>query len=133
MNWIALAFFLELGFIPQDAAIMYEPDIRIVEAAPVFYQKFDAMVELFGFLDIGGSVKIYDWIGKDWKLSFFPERAGFEIGAALRFDPVMIGWRHYCTHPIVPFFPVLKQQMKWEGAYDEIYISVGGEIPWQKR
>lgn len=124
MRWIALAFALELGMVPMSSLLMYDPP-TMVQEQPEFYQQFEAEVLLFGYLALGGSVTVYEWKIED-QLRFFSYRGGFEIGAELRLEPVKIGWRHYCTHPIVPYLSTVAQKIKWEGAYEEIYIRMEG-------
>ncbi len=126
MWWFALAFALELGVVPLDTAVMYTPPSRVYEQ-PGFYQQFEVETLLFRHLALQGKVSIYEWQFQD-HLSFFPYRCGFEAGAELCFEPLRIGWRHYCTHPIATSFPDLAYKLRWEGAYDEIYLRLEGRI-----
>lgn len=124
MKWIALAFALEVGLLPFDQTIMYDPPARLLNASWVFYTTLDAEVQLFdNHAFVGGSTEIREWKYPD-AMKFSPERAGFAFNAGLRWGPVEIGFLHYCTHPVVPFLPYYKPTVVWEGAYEKIYIRV---------
>ena len=125
MNWLALAFAIEVGLLPIDQTIMYQSTSRSDEAW-VFYTTLEAEVQLFdNHAFIGGSTEIREWKDKD-AMSFWPERAGFAFNAGLRWGPVEIGFLHYCTHPVIPFEPFSNPRVLWEGAYEKIYIRVEG-------
>lgn len=125
MTWLALAFALEVGLLPFDQTIMYQPPARSDEKW-VFYTTLEAELQ---FLDnhafIGGRTEIREW--KDLAaMGFWPERAGFAFNAGLRWGPVEIGFLHYCTHPVIPFEPLREPSVLWEGAYEKIYLRVEG-------
>ena len=129
MTWLAFAFALELGVQPFGTLRAYEP---LVPAANewTFYQKAEARVYLWDLLFAEGQVEIYDWRDRD--LSFWPDRAGFEVGAGLRWKILEIGFRHYCTHPIIPRFSIPASNWRWEGGYEEIYLRLEGKIGGRK-
>ena len=124
MSWLVLIFALECGLIPTDNFVMYQVPIeRVYDQA--FYIQMEAEVELFDLLFIGGTVRTYVW-KKQEGISFWPWRDGYLFKVGLRKGPFELGFRHYCTHPVIPYrYPI---QMNWEGAYEEIYFRVEGQL-----
>ncbi len=125
MNWIILAFALELGCLPFDRTIMYDPPALVVQDW-VYYDRMETEVQLFNnHIFVGGSVETRMW-KNEMAIYFWPERAGFAFNAGLRWGPVEIGFLHYCTHPVIPRKPYSNPRVLWEGAYEKIYIRVEG-------
>ncbi|MHA1302130.1 MAG: hypothetical protein ACTSPI_00310 [Candidatus Heimdallarchaeaceae archaeon] len=124
MNWLIFAFALELGIIPIDEFVMYNPSIEIVFDQSL-YVEIEGEALLFDLLFIGGSIRTYIWKNKEG-ISFWPWRDGFLFNAGIKYKYVELGFKHYCTHPIIPYiYPV---QMNWEGAYQEFYLRFEGKI-----
>lgn len=130
MIWLAFAFALELGIQPFGDLRAYEPNYAHRNEW-TFYQKMEARTYLWDMLFAGGRLEIYDWPdgGLD---SFWPYRVGFNIEAGFRWSFLEIGWRHYCTHPVIPRFHVPIENRRWEGGYEEIYIRLEGKIGGRK-
>ncbi len=124
MNWIIFIFALEIGWVPNDILRTYEPPM-IYNSAESAYIQFESEVELFKLFFIGGSIRTYISKNKN-SYDFWPTRDGYMFYTGLRYDILEIGFRHYCTHPVVPwnyqFNPI------WEGAYEEIYFRISGKI-----
>lgn len=123
MSWLALAFALELGVLPMNGWVMYDPPALVFEA-PEFYQQLEARAILWDHLFAGGKVRIYDWMREDG--GFWPSQGAFTFEAGLSFRGLELGFRHYCTHPILPYLEYVPAGVKWEGAYQEIYLRLGG-------
>lgn len=126
MNWLTLAFALELGMLPLGSWVMYQPPATVQEQSE-FYQQFESRVILWDRLFVGGDVRIYDWMDKG-ALNFWPSRAAFTFKTGINCRGVELGFRHYCTHPIVTYMPIEKSTVRWEGAYEEIYLRLEGRI-----
>jgi hypothetical protein len=127
MKWLTLAFALELGILPMSSWVMYDPPATVQEQ-PEFYQQFEARAILWDHLFLGGDVRIYDWMAKE-EISFWPSRGAFTLNAGVAFGDIELGFRHYCTHPIVPYMPIQTGKAKWEGAYEEIYLRLEVRTP----
>jgi hypothetical protein len=126
MNWIILAFALEVGWMPQGDFLMHEPT-SIVTLEGMFYVDFEARATLFGFLFAGGEVKTIMW-GVGWN-NYSPERMLYQFNAGIRLDPLELGWRHYCTHPMWTYLQSWNGTARWEGSYEEVYLrlEIGGK------
>jgi hypothetical protein len=127
MTWLALAFWLELGFTPFDQFNMYIPTDSFLVIEQQYYAEFNVEVTAWNSLFVGGDVRIYAWRNEDHFIGFNPNRGAFLIFAGLRLNPFEIGFRHYCTHPIIPFIPREPAGIIWEGSYEEVYIRIGGK------
>ncbi len=127
MNWLALAFALELGVLPNNSWRVYDPPAFVIEA-PEFYQQLEARAVLWDHLFAGGSVRVYDWL-TEGKLNFWPSGAAFTFEAGLSFDHLEFGLRHWCgVHPIVPYLEWVPNRVSPEGSYDELYLRLGWKI-----
>jgi hypothetical protein len=126
MNWLILVAALELGVAPVDQMIMYGPPDDIFSASPIIYTQLEARVMMFDVLFVGGSVQTQTWW--DGEGSFWPFRAAYLFEAGLRHKWLEIGFRHYCTHPVMPLQPLWvdppTQETRWEGGYEQIYIRL---------
>jgi len=128
MSWLALVAFLELAYLPMGDCVMYEAP-NVVYARGGLAVTMDAEVVAFDHVFIGGNIMTAMWADdpdySEGQLGFWPERMGYQFRAGVRFDPVEIGFRHYCTHPVVPWMPWMPQQIVWEGGYEEVYLRIG--------
>jgi len=129
MNWLALFFALELGWMPSGDFLMYDPP-SIVSVTGSLYVDMEARATAFGFLFAGGSVKTFMW-AHDGGYSFMPFRLLYEFEAGATLGPVEVGFRHYCTHPQWVYLWAYQwwdarygQAARWEGAYEEVYLRL---------
>jgi len=123
MNWLALAFALELGWMPMGDFLMHEPSQHI-QLAGTFYVDMEARATAFGFLFVGGEVKTFVWKYDDGSYSFSPERMLYQFNAGITFGIAEVGWRHYCTHPMQTYLWSWDGPARWEGAYEELYLRL---------
>ena len=124
MSWLVFIFALEIGWLPIDSLKMYEQPMSY-QSGQSGYIQFESEIELFKHVFVGGSIRTYISKNKN-SYDFWPTRDGYMFYTGLRYDILEIGFRHYCTHPVVPwdyqFNPI------WEGAYEEIYFRISGKI-----
>lgn len=127
MTWLAFIFALEIGFLPQGDFIMYE-EFELIPVQYSIYTDLQAEIEIFDFFFVGGGVKTGAWYHGGY--TFFPHRSSYEFRAGFRWKLIEAGWRHYCFHPMTPFFGfgILDYRAIWEGAYDELYLRFSGRI-----
>jgi len=120
MDWIVFLFALELGIVPTSGFVMYDtPSETVFEQAG--YVQLETRIELFKYLFLGGSIRTYVWKDREG-VSFWPWRDGYMFNAGLRYKQMELGFRHYCTHPVIPYrYPA---KMNWEGAYEEVYFRI---------
>ena len=124
MSWLLFIFALEIGIIPSGTFMMYEMPAEIVHDQSAYIQ-MEAELLFFDLLFVGGSIRTYVWKDEEG-ISFWPWRDGYLFNAGIRYKFVELGFRHYCTHPVIPYaYPV---QMNWEGAYEEIYLRFEGKL-----
>lgn len=138
MNWLALAFALELGIVPSGNFMMYEREPQVfeydgeyyypvsvqqVDIAPIVYTQLDAEVMLFGFLFAGGGVRVQTRYHEDaW--SFAPQATFYEFTGGAVFGPVRLQYRHCCFHPQMTYMYNYRPAGGWEGSYDEISLRL---------
>jgi hypothetical protein len=126
MQWIALFFVLELGWMPQGEFVMYRSWV-LDEFFPVKYTAYtdlEAEVVFFEHVFMGGGVKTSVWKLDEDGWTFFPHKAVYRFSVGARVGIFEFGFRHFCIHPVTPFFDWLEPQALWEGAYEEIYVRV---------
>jgi hypothetical protein len=134
MNWLALAFALELGILPNSTMILYRPDpIISQELAGSIYTDLDARLGILDLLYIGGGVRTYAFgtrAGWDW----FPTDAFYRVEIGLGWHGVELFFRHYCMHPVIPFFGKSQPTALYEGAYEELGLRFTGKtVLWGKK
>ena len=66
---------------------------------------------------------------KQRKIYFNPEQMAYLFGFGWRRDNFEIGFRHYCTHPIIAYMPQYDDiDLFWEGSYEEVFIRFSGDV-----
>jgi hypothetical protein len=124
MTWLALFFALELGYLPGGVVETYyfeKPEWMELQGS--FFTEFEAEAELFGVGFIGGELKTY--MNKyAVNKSFKPLAAEYAFYAGLRWSALELGFRHYCTHPVVPWMYYQDVTPQWESWYEEIYLRL---------
>lgn len=132
MSWLVFVFALECGLLPNTGFAMYQPDLSHVTDAIGFYTDLSCSVESFGFY-IGGGMRSYFWKYREG-VGLWPYQTTFRLDAGWRNEFLDIGIRHYSMRPVVPYLALTGAPMQnWEGAYEEIFIRVGGRLPLIKR
>ena len=140
MNWLALAFALELGLVPSGSFMMYEREpqvfeydgwyyypvsVQAVDIAPIVYTQLDARLWAFGIFYAGGGVRIQTRYHEEvW--SFEPQATFYEFVGGLRYGKVQVQYRHCCMHPQMTYMIDYRPAGGWEGSYDEVSIRFGG-------
>ncbi len=123
MSWIALFFALEVGLLPNGFIDTYVDEGRTLLIQNSEYLSLETELTFFNFLFVGGAVKTYMYRYSGVK-DFFPSTVEYDLGLGVRFKSVELGFRHYCTHPIVPWLYRREVSPQWEGSYEELYIRV---------
>ena len=129
MTWLAFIYALELGFLPAGDFVMYgELDPEYVPVQYSLYTDLQVEFEISNIFFIGGGIKTGLWYGDGY--TFFPHRSTYSFYTGFRYGLFEVGWRHFCFHPITPFFGfgILDYNAIWEGAYDELYLKISGRI-----
>ena len=128
MTWLAFFFALELGWLPSGEFAMYElgPFADIFPVRYTAYTDLEAEVELFGHVFAGGGVRTSIWKLDDGGYAFWPFNAVYRFYVGVRAGPLELGFRHFCLHPVVPYFGLAGglYRAAWEGAYEELYVRV---------
>lgn len=124
MNWLIFLFVFEVGFLPHGDFIMYE-ELELVPVQYSLYTDLQAEVVISNLLFIGGGVRTGMWYHDGY--TFFPHRTSYNFQMGIRRGMVEVGIRHYCFHPVTPFFALLDYGALWEGAYEEIYLRISNQ------
>ena len=86
MEWLMLAFALEVG---------------LERLPPVTYVEMGVEVTVVNHLVIGGVMTSHQVPHGTYQ--WRPIGMEYEVTLAFRFPPLEVGFRHYCTHPVVAF------------------------------
>jgi len=127
MTWLTFIFALELGFLPKGDLVMY--DSWLFDVCPISYSAYTDMEAEVVILDTffaGGGVRTSIWqlTTDNGDFSFFPHKAVYSFFAGARYRTFEIGFRHFCIHPVVPYFPITWPNPIWEAAYEELYLRI---------
>lgn len=88
-----------------------------------YYTQFEIEAEAFEHIFIGGSVKTMMYARDNYR-TFKPFVDEYMFYTGLRFGPIEAGFRHFCTHPVVTYMGLRDTDIKYEGAYEQIYLRV---------
>jgi hypothetical protein len=59
------------------------------------------------------------------KANFCPDSDIYGIGGGFKKDHIEIGFKHVCTHPVIPYVYLYRDlTVNQEGAWNEVYIKV---------
>ncbi len=122
---------LILAYLPLNTLFQWENSTNLIlkanENPLLFYIDLNAEVVLFDTFFIGGNMR-NDFYNKSDSLYFSPQTMRFKFFTGLRFKKIFeIGFNHFCFHPVIPYFGLHANPIvKWEGAYEEIYIKISG-------
>ena len=120
MQWLVFIFALEAGFVPTNNWVMHETDYYMQEQNQ-YYVEFAIEAELFEYAFVGGTVKTRMYDGAKY---FSPFTDEYMFNAGLRFDMLELGFRHFCTHPVIPYIQSNGADINYEGGYEEIYFRI---------
>jgi len=127
VTWLAFVLAFQLGYLPSAALAMYEP-MSFLDSSGQFYQQAEAKAVLWNTVEVGGSMRVYDYVHKG-EMAFFPTQLDSIFFADVILGPVKVGWIHECDHAIVPSQAVLGMKPMWDGSRDEVYVRV--EFKWE--
>lgn len=88
-----------------------------------FYVHLEAEAVFFDSLFFGGSIRTFMWHVQN-SYVFYPERDLYEFRAGVRLSSMELGFRHFCTHPVMPYLGLDTEQTRWEGGYEEVYLRL---------
>jgi len=118
------SFFI-LGMLPFFGLSFWESNYRqITDSA--YYVKTGIEAEYKGFF--AGGLYQSTFFKKEGFL-FNPDHDIYEVNLGWRKDNFEIGYRHNCSHPVIPFYWIypIPPNILREGAWDEIYIKLSLE------
>jgi len=102
--------------------VAYDPPVDVGFDGS-FYAQLDVEAEAWGAVFVGGSIRTNVWRLEDG-FGFWPERDLYGFRAGLRLGIVEVGFRHWCTHPVMPMLLGACDPL-WEGGYEEVYLRIG--------
>ena len=122
MDIIALLFLVEVGILPNNAWLMYENQVVRPDALQ-YYTRLHAEIELAEVFFIGGAVTTRMEADQLQPGSFYPYTDEFLFTLGFRWGVMEVGFRHLCTHPIIPYIAVSNPEViTYEGSYEEVYV-----------
>ena len=122
MTWLVFVLAFQLGYLPTDQLQMYSPP-SFIDGSGQFYQQAEVKAVLWDTVEVGGALKVYDWINKEG-LSFWPSQLDSTFFVSLLLGPVKLGWIHVCQHPVTPWSNYTKRELIWEGVHEEFFARV---------
>jgi len=112
----------EFGITPYDNMHVYVKDFwnEVAGNKVSFYFDLESNLEYKKFY-IGGGIKTFAGKSLTETRQFLPYKATYRFLAGYNFGNCQIGFRHYCTHPIVPYV-TFDSPILFQGAYEELFI-----------
>lgn len=138
-DWLSGTIGFEVGYLPNSTFFIYnvkDPKYIIGNDETLtmdksfkhsIYTDFDIHLVLFDYFFIGGSSKI-SMLSSEGSYTFFPNTALFRFDAGVEIESWMLGFRHYCMHPIMPYVSFYSYELDYEGSYEELYIRFEAKI-----
>ncbi len=120
---LTFAFFVEVGWIPDQGVILPESDQGIEN---LFYLDMDAYVQWW-ILWIRGGMKTYSWPA-GWGTGvpcYWPARIDYRFSFGLTYSILTVGLRHLCSHSVNPYGRITDPVDGW---YDEIFFRIEAEV-----
>ena len=126
---IILMFFLELGYLPTITATEYDHVKYYADTRHGYYVELGIDAEWRG-LFIGGSA-IIDMFKKKEGIQFWPISLCSEFGLGYRRGIFEAGYRHMCTHPVVPYFGMDRPGILRDQASNQLYVRITVVKEWE--
>lgn len=135
MTWLAFAFALQVGMIPQGSFTMIYYDLKPAydvqfaqnTSAAIYFT--DLRAELIFFepfsLFMGGETRIQ--MGP-WPGGFNPQSIFYQFNAGIRYKGLELYYLHACRHPQMANAYMYNVISGWDSAYDEIGIKFSGKV-----
>jgi len=126
MNILIFVFALEIGLLPEGHLSMTDVSEYTYDLNYSLYVQFECELQFFDMLFIGG--KIYSPFWKKYgEPGFAPDSIEYLFNGGIRFYFIEIGFRHYCKHPVLPWYnSTFSFRPVWEASIDELYIRFQG-------
>ena len=115
---------LEFGLVTENAWYLYQQDTYSEQLGEMWYSDVNFEVTAWDTIFVGSEVTTYM---HPLKInSWDPSWITYTFSTGLRFDPLEIGFRHLCTHPIQTYVRSTSEYKEplIEGGYEEIYLSL---------
>lgn len=110
---------MELSFSNGQCEIYELPEEKTVEfLEDQYFITFGTEAFLFDYVYAKGSVKILFYLDNEAKAFPMALSSFIETGVAVK--GLKVGWRHFCTHPMAPWFG--------ENTFLKFYDEVGDEL-----
>lgn len=126
MSGILLAAWLTLGWLPQGGVVAYDPP-QFIDAGESYLVELGAEAS-WGPAFAGGSMRVPMW-QEQGQLSFWPSQLISTTDIGLEWDPIRVGWKHCCSHPVTPYLPMIEWYQGqlvpyFDSAYDLLYLTL---------
>lgn len=121
MEWLLLFFYIEFGFLPEGIFQLYERNEKFISSGS-FYVDLYFEAEAFGFF-AGGQSKAFIYKNSH-NYAFSPDNIQFDFFTGYRYNNIEIGFRHFCIHPIIPYYYFYESIVNYEGSYSELYLRI---------
>lgn len=119
MQWLIFLLAFEIGMTPNNGWVMQEVH---VQEQPQLYATFELDAQA-GPVFAGGEITTRMYASEN-RYTFYPFADEYTFRTGLRWGPVEVGFRHLCTHPVIPYIETSGADIQYEGSYEELYIRV---------
>ena len=109
-----LLFVLELGFIPKGSLDLYDMEIE-----PTNYVEMKVGFEVGALYALGWVNTMMDKAEGIW---FSPHTSVYGVEGGFEFWKLRVGYRHLCTHPIVPWYDPSRGTIVGDGSADILFV-----------
>ena len=127
MEWILFIIQLEMGFTPNAYFAEDNNDYTYYEL-PIYIEVSPEFV-FFDLLKVGGTMRVNMFnTSTAERLNFTPVELSSLFYIEFNYEELTIGWRHLCSHPIIPWNDYGYPGQDSNKAYDQLYIRFRAEF-----
>lgn len=128
MNWVVLAFALEIGFMPISDFVVMDNTTRQHAVAEAWYAQTETEIVLWDHIFVGGDFRVEMQRGNE-QLRFLPYAGNWLTYTGVRFGPIEMGFRHRSVHPVISYTADEDGlSYAFDGGYEEVYLRFEGEL-----
>lgn len=122
------SFYIEAGYLPsfnqteyRSATGLGSTKFNSINFDKMLYTEIGGKVYLLKYVYLGGSSICYMYPVYN-TINFFPTYMSFQVDAGFTFDKIEIGYKHRCSHPMVPSLYFIEPLSYVDSSYDKVFV-----------
>lgn len=119
LNILFIILGFELSFANGIQEMYNPPESETIEIEDTYFVAFNIQAYIYEYFYFKGSVKMPVYFDGDW---FVPVALSSYFEAGVLLKGISIGWRHFCTHPVIPYYGDETFVKFYDEAGDEFFI-----------